>query len=377
MNTELTSSASTATDFSKDPPTRSAMDSMLAHHSGNVSLSDPSNAMNEKASAAISAAEAPVRPTRPSNDPCVFILGCDRSGTTLVQKMLTSHSQLHITYETGYSLTTKHLCRPKNLEPCLQAVDAFLQFKGVDANGLRDDIESAGAVEFPDLTALVYRRVAALYGKARWGDKTPAYTRHVLSLAMMFPSARFIHVVRDPRAVAVSWVPTNWGPNTYWNAGRWWAREVAIATVDIGILEPWRRSTIRFEDVVREPEQTMRGVCQFLDVAWEPQVLDAAARSAAKLPSKQDEKLHQKTEKDVDPERAVSWRQVDPRRFRHLEAECRELMEYYRYELLNDKPIHPTKFEQARYKLTNRLLGYRNRLRRIASGIRPPKYPLP
>jgi hypothetical protein len=332
--------------------------------------------MNQKEAVALSTAADHNRATRPCHDPCVFILGCDRSGTTLVQKMLTSHSQLHITYETGYAAMVRHLHRPKNFEPCLKEVAGFPQFTGVDIDGLREDIQSQGAVDFADLTALVYRRIAALNGKSRWGDKTPAYTRYVLNLAMMFPAAQFIHVVRDPRAVAVSWLPTNWGPNTYWHSGRWWADAVGLATVDLEVLEPWRACTIRFEDVVREPEQTMRVVCDFLELDWDPQVLNTKARDQVKLPSKQDEKLHEKTRRAVDAERADSWRQIDPRKLRHLEAACWELMQFYHYEPLSEAPVHPTAFEQMRYKIANRLLGYWDQARRISSGIRAPKHPL-
>jgi hypothetical protein len=288
--------------------------------------------------------------------------------------ILTSHSQLHITYETAYATMVRHLHRPKCFEACLREIATFPQFNGVDINGLRDDIQAEGVVTFADLTALIYRRIAALNGKSRWGDKNPAYTRNVLDLAMMFPAARFIHVVRDPRGVAVSWIPTNWGPNTYWHAGRWWATAVAQATANMEILEPWRTCTIRFEDLVREPERTMRGVCEFLDLEWEPQVLDSSSRSQTKLPSSQDEKLHWKARKDIDPERAESWRRVDPRKLRHLEAVCWDLMKIYDYEPLGEEPVYPAGFEQVRYKIANRLCSYQNRARKFLSGIRPPKH---
>ena len=332
--------------------------------------------MKQKEATSPSRAADQSETTRPCHDPCVFILGCDRSGTTLVQKMLTSHPELHITYETAYAAMVRWMHRPKNFEPCLQAIEGFPQFNGIDINALRDDIQAQGAVDFADLTALIYRRVAAFHGKSRWGDKTPAYTRYILNLAAMFPAARFIHVVRDPRSVAASWIPTNWGPNTYWHAGRLWAHAVGLATVDMEILEPWRCRTIRFEDVVREPEQTMRGVCDSLDLTWDPLILSAKARDEVKLPSKQDEKLHSKTRKDVDPERAESWRRVSPRKLRHLEAVCWDLMEIYHYEPISEKPVHPTPFEEIRYKVADRLLNYRDRVRQVAAGIKPPKHPL-
>ncbi len=227
---------------------------MTTHTLVAKSFSDRDQSMSPKEAAMPSRATDDSPKTPPRHDPCVFVLGCDRSGTTLVQKMLTSHPELHITYETGFSATIRHLHRPNGFEPVLHALEMTPQLSGVDFNGLRDEIRANNAVQFADLIALAYRRVAAHHGKSRWGDKTPAYTRHILPLAMMFPAARFIHVVRDPRAVAVSWVPTNWGPNTFWHAGRTWSDEVGLATADFALLDPWRRLTIRFEDVVRDPD---------------------------------------------------------------------------------------------------------------------------
>src|SRR5262245_50268777 len=98
--------------------------------------------MQQKENASPGRAADPSEITRPCHDPCVFLLGCDRSGTTLVQTILTSHSQLHVTYETAYATMVKHLHRPNNFEPCLQEIAGFPQFKGIDINGLRDDIQA-------------------------------------------------------------------------------------------------------------------------------------------------------------------------------------------------------------------------------------------
>jgi hypothetical protein len=192
----------------------------------------------------------------------------------------------------------------------------------------------------------------------------------------MFPAARFIHVVRDPRAVALSWAKTNWGPNTFWHVARVWSYHVGIAMADMERLEPSRRLTIRFEDVVREPEHTLRDVCKFLDLDWEPEMLKAQKRGKVELPSRQDESLHQKTGKELDPERAEPWCRVEPKKLRHVEAVCWDLMDKYDYEHTSDRPFPPTPREEFQYKVVNRLLSYWNVVRRRVDGIRPPKYPI-
>ena len=124
------------------------------------------------------------------------------------------------------------------------------------------------------------------------GEKTPAHFRHVDTLLDWFPDARVIHMIRDPRAVYVSEVKRRTAiPDTL--PYRWLARvpPAMRALILVQVARTWaeavnhhrrnarrypdRYRLVRFEDLVREPEQVVADLCRFLGVAFEP--VDAPA----------------------------------------------------------------------------------------------------
>ena len=51
-----------------------------------------------------------------------------------------------------------------------------------------------------------------------------------------------------------------------------------------------------------------------------------------------------------------------------------EVMKFYGYEPVSERPVHPTAYQQIRYKVTDRLTNYRHQIQRYSAGVRPPKY---
>jgi hypothetical protein len=275
-----------------------------------------------------------------------------------------------------FPVVVRHLFRPGDFEPLFAAIGDFLQFKDLDVEALRDDVRATDTVDFADFVGLLYRRLAAQHGKSVWGDKAPGYTNFITPLASLFPEARFIHVVRDPRAVALSWTKADWGPNTVWHASRDWVERVGAAVRGLATIDPSRHLLLRFEDVVGNAEATLRKACALMDLEWEPAILDAKNRRQNELPSKHLEKLHSNIRKDLDPKRSESWRSLSPRAIRHIESVCTELMTQFGYEPETKAPsIAP--WERFGYKVAHRLRFYRNRIRSRLKGLRPPKYRIP
>ena len=321
------------------------------------------------------AAPSPVDSARPSHDPCVFILGCDRSGTSLLHRLMSAHSQLHIIFEEAVALRLRHLYATRDLEALTRALlEDFSSFRNIDFDGLRDDVRMLGTVDFADVVALLHRRVAALHGKPLWGEKAPIFCRHILPLAMMFPRSRFIQIVRDPRAVAMSLVRHISGPGTYWHAAREWAYSVGLATVDFRTLGLHRGLTIRFEDLVRDPETTIRGICQFLDLDPEPGMIEPESRKKLDLGSKSMNRLHQKSGKEIDVQRAISWSGLRPRQLQHIEAVCQDLMRFYQYDPVFEDPVSPTRCEEFGYKVVRRIVSYRKLMSLRSLGFKPLRY---
>jgi hypothetical protein len=135
-----------------------------------------------------------------------------------------------------------------------------------------------------------YRLYARRFGKPRWGDKSPTYTAHLPAVQELLPEARFVHLVRDGRDVALSLRQVWFAP----------ARDAAgLARYWRGCIEEARAGArhcrhyleLRYEDLVSDPEATLRRLCAFVELPWSPHMLGYAGRAAARLAEVQDQRL--------------------------------------------------------------------------------------
>lgn len=190
-----------------------------------------------------------------SNRP-IFIIGCARSGTTLLRMILDSHPRISCGEETKF-LT--------DLEPIVGAHQRLLASYGFDRAWWLDRVrEMYGGFQ----AAYMEKR-----GKARWAEKTPSYTMHLGFIEELFPEAQYIHIIRDGRDVVASF-RDRWGYRSGVRAANSiWAHYVRTAR-DFGKdLPPGRYRELRYEALVKDTEPTVRALLAFLGEEWAPQVL--------------------------------------------------------------------------------------------------------
>jgi hypothetical protein len=128
----------------------------------------------------------------------------------------------------------------------------------------------------------VYETYAARRGKSRWGDKTPMYMQRLRMLERLFPNALYVHLVRDGRDAAVSFlampagiVTETWAhPRTAADFACQWRTEVTGARKLGRRVGPRRYLELRYEQLVSEPERELRRLCEFAGLAYEPGMLD-------------------------------------------------------------------------------------------------------
>jgi hypothetical protein len=127
----------------------------------------------------------------------------------------------------------------------------------------------------------VFEVYAAHEGKPRWGDKTPLYMQHLPLLERLFPDALWVHLVRDGRDAALSFLelPEGFSGKTWAQprtaaqfAARW--RTEILAARRLGQHVGGRYFELRYEDLVTEPERELRRVCDHASLTWEPGMLD-------------------------------------------------------------------------------------------------------
>ncbi|HEY8544424.1 MAG TPA: sulfotransferase [Acidimicrobiales bacterium] len=223
------------------------------------------------------------RPNRPSLDAFPFVVGCRRSGTTLVRAMLHSHPLLAVPPESRFLVAlAPDLNRP--WDPA-HLVEELLEHDGFARWGLRRPVLRASFRDDPprtyaDAMRRLYTLWAAAHDKPRVADKTPDHVLRIGAITALFPDARVVHVVRDGRDVAASFLELGW-VDSIEKAALHWRHRVLTGRQAGALLPSSRYHELRYEDLVERPEPTLKGMCAALDLEFDPAMLryEKAART--------------------------------------------------------------------------------------------------
>jgi len=216
--------------------------------------------------------------------PPVFIVGAQRSGTTLLRLLLAAHSQLAIPEEGTFWIALfrrfgRHPEREltgRELERALDYVERNHQFKlwGIDPSPHFDLLRQRGRARLDELIAGTYLVYARAHGKRYWGEKSSVFFRMVPVIAGVFPESRFIHMVRDGRDVYASWRKMDTTKGNAAVTAVEWVYKLRKARRDLATLGPQRALEVRYETLVSEPARTLEAVCRFLELDFEPAMLE-------------------------------------------------------------------------------------------------------
>lgn len=198
----------------------------------------------------------------------IVIGGCPRSGTTLLRRILDTHSGI--------------CCGPESslLLPGRPNVAALALGYGLAEFRIREVLDrSRSQAEFVDRFMAAY---AASVGTRRWAEKTPLNIRHLDWIWGHFPNARFIHVIRDGRDTVCSmrehadrrlvdgqWVKVPQTRTAEQLVRRW---DADVRTGMSRRADP-RYHEVRYEDLVGDPEGTLGRLFEFIGEPFEPGVL--------------------------------------------------------------------------------------------------------
>jgi hypothetical protein len=267
----------------------------------------------------------------------LFIGGCERSGTTMLGALLGSHSQCLCIPESPFindMLTHADLDEPVDPRTALARVAADERFQLLWDLPLdpRSIAPAEVGTTYPEILAWLVRAYGRKAGKPNvevWVDHTPTNFRRSRTLLRMFPAARFIHLVRDGRAVAASLLPLDWGPNNPLHAAEFWLARCALglaAELDLGTTRVLR---VRYEDVLEEAEANLRRITGFAGLEFEAgMVLGNGFR-----PTRYHERQHHLVGQAPDVSRAARWQQVFSRRDLEIfEAEAGDFLETLGYQ---------------------------------------------
>ena len=217
-----------------------------------------------------------LRGRRSEGPPAPFVVGVGRSGTTLLRLMLDAHPELAIPPETHFVPAVIERGRsgqgPAALIAEMAASRGWPEL-GVPAERVAERaaaVPRAGAV---DVLRAFYALYAESRGKPRWGDKTPAYVAHMRTIGGVLSEARFVHLIRDGRDVALSRRRRGMGEGKpIADTARLWRRRIEGARKQARRLRG-RYIELRYEDLVADPEGALRRVCELVDLGYDPAML--------------------------------------------------------------------------------------------------------
>ncbi len=118
-----------------------------------------------------------------------------------------------------------------------------------------------------------YGLCAEARGKPRWGDKTPGYVKRMRPIGGELAEARFVHLIRDGRDVALSRLARGMGEGKQIaEIAELWKRRIERARRQAKRLRG-RYLELRYEDLVADPEPALRRVCELIELSYDPAML--------------------------------------------------------------------------------------------------------
>lgn len=212
----------------------------------------------------------------------IMVLGVGRSGTTLLKEMLDHHSEVAIPPESYFLplLWGRYRLR-RNVESLLEDLRYVVQLREWRIGEADVRARLPADPGFPDVIRAIYLAYAESRGKRRFGDKTPYYMRHLDLLEHAFSRPRYVHIVRDGRDAALSFRSMARAParGLEWPRGLTdfaycWRYEI-IGARRLGTeVAAGRYVEVQYEDLVRDPEATLREVCAGVGLSYEPAMLE-------------------------------------------------------------------------------------------------------
>lgn len=228
-----------------------------------------------------------INATKNINEP-IFIVGVPRSGTTLLAAMIGAHSRISCGTETDYfhflaQADANEICnQAKWPEGAVNFLCAMTQAKDkspVPMNyGLTRDILWNRLNNAPRNPASILRAITEFpmeqQGKYRWAEKTPRHIFHLKKIRELFPNARIIRIIRDPRDTALSIIkaPWQWAPRNYAAALYMWkfCDDAGRAFFESDSLS----LSIRYEELICQPTASLMRICDFIGENYEPSMLE-------------------------------------------------------------------------------------------------------
>lgn len=271
----------------------------------------------------------------------IFIVGCPRSGTTLLRTIIASHSRMIVSPESHFfnywlkEYGHLNLNDESEFQRFWQdfSTSQRLAYFDLEPNELLAKLNLQKTRSFKAVFELLMAEYAAMKHKPRWGEKTPAHYDYIETILDWFPDARILWLIRDPRAVVASLLKVEWASHYSYANAYYWLSSAKL------YLDQWQAESrvmlLKYEDLVTAPETKVEELCQFLGEELEASMI--SQRSEKNVPNPHQggwAKAHlQQVMQPIGQQAVEKWRsQLSPTQIAIVEQITRETMVAHGYE---------------------------------------------
>ena len=270
----------------------------------------------------------------------VFLVGAERSGTTLLRLMLDHHPEIAFHLEFEYAVQQMD---DQGNEPDKKA---YIQWLSHHLFFQDSGFEIDPSLDYRDLVHSFLRQKQERDGKRIVGATVH---HHFNRLSFLWPDARFIHLVRDPRDVARSCIRMGWAGNVWLGVDRWIQAESIWESMKKD-LDPTRYIEVKYEDLIRNPKDVLTRLCGFLSAPFDQAMFAYAASSTYDAP---------------DPELVFQWRKKSSEEeIRLVETKVGPLLRERGYQPSGLAPIQVTESMKQALLIQDRKAGRSFRIKR-------------
>lgn len=295
-----------------------------------------------------------MEPEKIKNLPFFFIIGRPRSGTTLLQLFFDAHPNVQIPSECLHiGQLFIHYGKIKQWDKDL--VEKFMQdfyktwmFTFDKFNNIQIEKElreNLSVLNYSMVCKIIAKNYNSVYNKEELlicGDKNPLYSQMFAGIFPIISNSKFIHLVRDPRDTHISLFNTRFvSPSITYNTRRWLN---SVRTLDAyAKVFPNKIYTLRYEDLVEDPEKYLKEICNFLNIPFVPEMLNYLEKKdditkVAFVNDNYKEKYHLSVCEKVNNKKVGQYKtRLKPSKIRKAERVAGEWLTRYGYKKQFDK----------------------------------------
>lgn len=274
----------------------------------------------------------------------IFLVGAERSGTTLLRLMLDHHPKIAFLYEFEFAVDQ---IDKQGRYPNMQKYHDYLAYHRIF---LGANLEIDTRLDYPALVDSFLQQKQARDNKPFIG----ATVHHQFQyLAKIWSQAKFIHLIRDGRDVARSTIQMGWAGNMYMGVERWIEAELVWQQM-AKQLAPEQQLSIHYEDLIEDAEGILKQVCEFVGVAFDKEMFSYADKTTYSVP---------------DPKILQRWRKLPQKDLQLVECRVAEMLTERGYPLSGHPILPDTAWLKFKMKMDNRVRNILFRIQRYSFNL--------